>query len=197
MRRVCSMGWCRQGVQTGMHAAQQRWQGEPQRNPLILSAQVPGSRPGSACVTMIKHQWLGWAGVGVHVCRCTCVRAVLNVWGTALQAASMQPTFLSLPPLATSGAALLMPTANSAFRVCPSSTKSATDCCLLLVLCRARQSRGGAHRRAGEVLSAAGSGPGSLPRALAAPPPLACNPSCPPPVLPHCLHPSCACQHPP
>ena len=50
---------CSMGCSTGdAHRLEWGRVGKPQRNPLILSAQVPGARPGSVCVTMIKHQWL-------------------------------------------------------------------------------------------------------------------------------------------
>ena len=66
-QQVCKQG-CRRkhGLQHGCAVGKGKgdaagwWQGrvgKPQRNPLILSAQMPGSRPGSVCVTMIKHQW--------------------------------------------------------------------------------------------------------------------------------------------
>lgn len=45
------------------------------------------------------------------------------------------PTCVSLPPLAASGARELMDSANAASSEWPSSTRSATDCCLALVLC--------------------------------------------------------------
>jgi hypothetical protein len=99
-----------------MQAAQLRWQEEPQRNPLILSAQVPGSRPGSVCVTMIKHQWLGRLAQAC-LCAYACVQCCdcRDQPTASSQPAPRPPTFLSFPPLATSGAALLTPTANSAF----------------------------------------------------------------------------------
>ncbi len=51
-------------------------------------------------------------------------------------------TCVSLPPLAASGARELMESAKAASSVCPSSTRSATDCCLALVLCGAGKEEG-------------------------------------------------------
>ena len=72
---MCVQHGVMQTGSAGMQAAQLRWQGKPQRNPLILSAQMPGSRPGSVCVTMIKHQWLSRLA---HACLCAyaCMHAV-------------------------------------------------------------------------------------------------------------------------